>query len=235
MKNNLSHETPANICQIKICGLTHIDEALFCAESGADAIGFVFYRKSPRYVLPNQARTIIAALPRNIQTVGVFVDESFNSIAEIVMNCGLKAIQLHGNESPEDVEKLKSLGAPVIKSMYMKGDPSIERAPLYNASAYLVECEKGILPGGNAMTWKWEDAAGFGKHHPFILAGGLTPDNVLTAISTAKPDAVDVSSGVEVSPGKKDIQKVRQFIANVKKYKNNQKLRRIFHESCQQN
>jgi phosphoribosylanthranilate isomerase len=226
---NPPHNTP----QIKICGLTRMEDALACAELGADAVGFVFYKKSPRYVTPEQAGTIAAALPDRVRPVGVFVNESLDAIIDIVTFFGIRAIQLHGSEPPGYVEKLLFLKVPIIKALYLNADPSVENAFLYNASSFLVECEKGILPGGNAMKWNWKDAVDFGEHFPFILAGGLTPDNVSDAIAASKPDAVDVSSGVEFSPGKKDIQKTRAFIQNVNKASLDKPLRSIFHESIE--
>lgn len=233
MISNSNSEITIYTPQIKICGITNADEAKTCAALGADAIGFIFYPKSPRYVNPDQAIKIRAALPQHIMTVGVFVDESIDTIMDIVWMCRLDAIQLHGNESPQYVEKLIPKRIPIIKALYMKGEPPVENAFLYNATAYLVECEKGSLPGGNALTWKWEEAADFGEHFPVILAGGLSPDNVAAAVTAATPDAVDVSSGVEISPGRKDLHKVEKFIQNVKGCKLDKKLRRIFHGSNQ--
>jgi phosphoribosylanthranilate isomerase len=224
-----------NIPQIKICGMTRMEDALACADLGADAVGFVFYENSPRYMTPEHAGAIIAALPENVLPVGVFVNASIDAIVDMVTFFGIKAIQLHGNEPPRFVEDLLFLKVPIIKALYMKGEPCVENAFLYNAASYLVECEKGILPGGNAMKWNWEDAADFGEHFPFILAGGLSPDNVAEAICATKPDAVDVSSGVEASPGIKDIQKIRQFILSVKKSPVDRPLRSIFHESVESN
>ncbi len=189
--------------QIKICGLTNTEEALKTATAGADAIGLVFFKKSPRYVKPEKAKTICDALPDNVTTVGIFVNEPFNSIMDIVSTSNLRAVQLHGNEPPKFVRQLTDQGLIVIKGLYMEGQPSIAQVSTYNASAYLVECARGELPGGNAMTWNWEDAAEFGNNHPMVLAGGLSPSNVASAISKSMPDAVDVSSGVERSPGKK--------------------------------
>jgi phosphoribosylanthranilate isomerase len=231
MDNILNNDIITHTPQIKICGLTNADEAMACAELGADAIGFIFYPKSPRYVNPDLAKKICTALPKNVMTVGVFVDEAIETIIDIAMTCGLGAIQLHGAESPRFVENLIPKRIPIIKALYMKGEPSVENAFLYNAFAYLVECEKDKLPGGNALTWKWEDAADFGEHFPFILAGGLSPDNIATAIYAARPDAVDVSSGVENSPGKKEIHKVEEFILNARNCIFDKKLRRIFHGS----
>lgn len=214
--------------QIKICGLTNTDEAVKTAAAGADAIGLVFFKNSPRYVKPERAKAICAALPDDVTTVGVFVNEPFNSIMDIVSTSNLGAVQLHGNEPPKFVRRLTDQGLIVIKGLYMEGQPSIAQVSTYDASAYLVECTRGELPGGNAMTWDWEDAATFGENNPMVLAGGLSPENVASAISKSMPDAVDVSSGVERSPGKKDIHKVMQFIKAVRECVPTRELRRIF-------
>jgi len=214
--------------QIKICGLTSTDEALKCASAGADAIGLVFFKNSPRYIKPEKAKTICASLPENVTTVGVFVNEPFNSIMDIVSTSNLGAVQLHGNEPPKFVRRLTDQGLIVIKCLYMETQPSIAQVSTYQASAYLVECTRGELPGGNAMTWDWEDAAAFGDNHPMVLAGGLSPDNVASALDKSMPDAVDVSSGVERAPGKKNIHKVMQFIKAVRKCPSKRELRRIF-------
>ena len=214
--------------QIKICGLTRTDEAIKCASAGADAIGLIFFKKSPRYIKPEKAKTICASLPDNITTVGVFVNEPFNSIMDIVTTSNIGAVQLHGNEPPKFVRQLTDQGLIVIKGLYMETQPSIAQVSTYSASAYLVECTRGELPGGNAMTWNWEDAATFGENHPMVLAGGLSPENVASAINQAMPDAVDVSSGVERTPGKKDIHKVKQFIKAVRGCSPARELRRIF-------
>ncbi len=224
-------EIPIHTPQIKICGLTRKQDAVICSDLGADAVGFVFYPKSPRYVSPEQAGAIIAGLPKNIVPVGVFVNEAIEVIIDMVTFFGIKAIQLHGNESPRYVEDLLFLKIPIIKGLYMNGEPSVENAFLYNASSFLVECEKGVLPGGNAIKWNWEEAKDFGEHFPFVLAGGLCPENIAEAILAAKPDAVDVSSGVETSPGIKDFHKISRFIQNVKKTSVQKELRSIFHES----
>jgi phosphoribosylanthranilate isomerase len=214
--------------QIKICGLTSTDEAIKCASAGADAIGLVFFKKSPRYIKPEKAKIICASLPEEITTVGVFVNEPFNSIMDIVTTSNLGAVQLHGNEPPKFVRDLADQGLIVIKGLYMESQPSIAQVATYSASAYLVECATGILPGGNAMTWNWDDASGFGENYPMVLAGGLSPENVASAINRALPDAVDVSSGVERAPGKKDIHKVKQFIKAVRGCTLKRELRRIF-------
>ncbi|MBU0991492.1 MAG: phosphoribosylanthranilate isomerase [Proteobacteria bacterium] len=201
--------------QIKICGLTRTDEARKCAELGADAIGLVFFKKSPRNLDREQAREIVENLPGHVSTVGVFVNETFDFIMDHVNFCGLSAVQLHGTEPPDLVNRLMDTKLTIIKCLYMENEPFLTDADTYNASAYLVECKKGILPGGNALSWNWGRAKDFGKLHPFILAGGLTHETVRTAISEASPDAVDISSGVESSPGRKDMSKVKSFIEQV--------------------
>lgn len=205
---------PTNyIPQIKICGLTRADEAVRCAELGANAIGLIFYDKSPRYISSIQAREICKALPDSVQKIGVFVDESFDVIMEKVHTCGLTGIQLHGSERPYLIDRLIPEKLLVIKGLFVQKSPKISDVALVMASAYIVECGKGKLPGGNAMVWNWSQAFDFGKIYPFILAGGLGPANVVEAISQCFPDAVDVSSGVEISPGLKDIGKVKDFIS----------------------
>jgi len=131
METRLQHKFP----QIKICGLTSTDEALKCASAGANAIGLVFFKKSPRYITPEKAKTICASLPEDITIVGVFVNEPFNSIMDIVTTCDLGAVQLHGNEPPKFVRDLTEQGLIVIKGLYMESQPSITQVPTYNASA----------------------------------------------------------------------------------------------------
>ncbi len=214
--------------QIKICGLTKIQEAQKCAQLGADAIGMVFFKRSPRYVTREKAKAICDALPKHVAKVGVFVDEPFQSLTETAFFCRLTTVQLHGNEPPKLVRDLTAMGLNVIKALYMEHRPSVSQVGTYDAAAYLVECAQGELPGGNAMTWNWADAREFAASHPMVLAGGLSPDNVAQAISEAMPDAVDVSSGVENLPGQKDLYKVKQFITAVRSGAPERELRRIF-------
>jgi phosphoribosylanthranilate isomerase len=145
----------------------------------------------------------------------------------------LTGIQLHGMETPQLIDGLIRENLLVIKGLFVQKEPNISQVSLYKASAYLVECGKGKLPGGNAMTWDWSQAFDFGKKYPFILAGGLDPTNVVQAINQCFPDAVDVSSGVEISPGQKNIQKVKDFISAIhsvsgKYMLHKKKLRNIF-------
>jgi len=203
------------IPQIKICGLTGIDAAVQCASLGADAIGLVFHPISPRFITDDTAREICLALPGEIKKVGVFVDETFASIMQKVEKCGINAVQLHGNESPGLVDYLLKENLIIIKALFHANKPLFDDAANYNAAAFLAECGKGILPGGNALSWDWEKAKKISGKYPLILAGGLTPENVSQAVSLCLPDAVDVSSGVESAPGIKDIKKVELFISKV--------------------
>ena len=191
--------------QIKVCGLTRVEEALECVHFGADAIGCVFFQKSPRNVTIDQAKEITAAVKGRAKTIGVFVNETYDIIMEKVNYCGLSGVQLHGIETPELVSRLVREKIIVIKALFVEGSPSLEKVKDYQASAYLVECGKGILPGGNALEWDWGKAFDFGTQHPFVLAGGLNPENVCNAIEKSAPWAVDVSSGVESCPGRRNI------------------------------
>jgi len=201
--------------QIKICGLTRDDQAEACVAAGADAIGLIFYSKSPRHVSDTQGARIAAAVATKAALVGVFVDAAEDEIMARVTACRLTAVQLHGQESAALVERLKNSGLTVIKALFATRPPGFARAGDYRPAAFLVECGQGDLPGGNARAWKWADAIAIDTTFPLILAGGLAPDNVNKAIAAARPAAVDVSSGVELAPGIKDMNKVRRFISEV--------------------
>ncbi|SDT98212.1 phosphoribosylanthranilate isomerase [Desulfobacula phenolica] len=218
----LTEKLSKKIPWIKICGLTDIENALGCANLGADAIGLVFFEKSPRNVSVKRAAQISNALPDHILTIGVFVNESYEGIMEKVNACGLKGVQLHGNEPPELIDDLLKENLVVIKALFATREPFITQAPLYQkASFLLVEYGKGTLPGGNAESWDYELSLQLETNRsvetstPLVLAGGLHPDNICLAIKTAKPAAVDVSSGVEKTYGIKDLNKVNAFITRV--------------------
>ncbi|MCD4718295.1 MAG: phosphoribosylanthranilate isomerase [Desulfobacula sp.] len=212
--NKIIKQIPVKI-QVKICGLTKIDEAQKIAALGVNAIGLVFYPKSKRNIDLDTAKKIQKILPSNVSCVGVFVNESFSSIMKIVNYCNLDAVQLHGNETKEMILKLKEENFNVIKALYMEDEPNIKNAKYYGASSYLVECRPGKLPGGNAHSWDWGKTKSYKNDTPLILAGGLTPDNIKEAILSCMPDAVDISSGVEISPGHKDILKVKNLLTNM--------------------
>ncbi|MCP3940063.1 MAG: phosphoribosylanthranilate isomerase [Desulfobacteraceae bacterium] len=202
---------------IKICGLTRPDNALACVHAGADAIGLVFFDKSPRNISMEKAKAITQILPEHILTCGVFVNESFAFIMERVEKCKLRAVQLHGQESPELVKKLAKENLVVIKTLFAIRKPDFSDASLYTAASFaLIEYGKGTLPGGNAQSWDYGLSARHTTCLPLMLAGGLSCENIKKAICLAKPVAVDVSSGVEKAPGIKDIKKVKSFISQIK-------------------
>jgi len=198
--------------QVKVCGLTDPSTAVSCADLGVKAIGCVFYEKSPRFVSEALAREICSALPPSIHKVGVFVDHSFSEIMRRVAFCGLTAAQLHGNEPPELLKRLRSEGVLAIKALFAERTPGLNAAEDYRDGIFLVEQGKGSLPGGNAAEWDWGGLKEFSRNHPLILAGGLRPGNVAAAIALSQPDGVDVSTGVESSPGVKDLARVEAFM-----------------------
>lgn len=224
------HQTTDNIHtpQAKICGLTRVENALDCIALGADAIGCIFYPQSPRHVTDDEARDICRAVSSTAVTVGVFVNESFSFIMKKVQRCLLDAVQLHGQESPELVRRLRKENLKVIKTLFLSSKPTFENAKYYEPSAFLVECGCGALPGGNAVSWNWDKARHLEENYPVMLAGGLSPENVYVAVKQSTPDAVDVSSGVELSPGLKDTGRVEAFIRAVSMCALKRKTRRIF-------
>ena len=198
----------------KICGITRIEDALAAVEAGADAIGLVFYAKSPRAVTVQQARTIIAALPPFVTTVGLFVDASRCELGEILDAVPLDLLQFHGDESPAACD---GYHRPYIKALRVKpGDDIAAQVALYkNASGVLLDTYVPGVPGGTGEAFDWS-LVPVGLSKPVILAGGLTADNVAGAISRVRPYAVDVSGGVEVAKGIKDAKMIRAFIQAVK-------------------
>jgi phosphoribosylanthranilate isomerase len=199
---------------VKICGITSVEDAQAAVEAGADALGFVFYPPSPRYVTPEQASAIMRTLPPFVTTVGLFVDVSVETINTIAAQCGLDRIQLHGREPPEFCGRVVR---PVIKAFRIKNVESLLSLSSYQVAAYLLDAYvEGALPGGTGASFSWELAAQAKPDGPVILAGGLTPENVEAAIRRIRPYGVDVSTGVERAAGVKDHRKVRTFIARAK-------------------
>lgn len=200
--------------QVKICGITNVEDAQAAVEAGADALGFVFYPPSPRHVTPEQAAHIILKLPPFVTTVGLFVDVAFDTVNDLAARCGLDRIQLHGRETPAFCHQVKQ---PVIKAFRIKNAESLVHLPGYAVSAYLLDAHvEGALPGGTGASFAWELAARAKPYGPVILAGGLTPENVAAAIAQTRPYGVDVSTGVECAPGIKDHRKICEFIARAK-------------------
>ncbi len=203
--------------KIKICGITNINDALFAQECGADFLGFIFYKKSPRYILPLKAKEIIDKLDKKIKKVGVFVNESYEEILRIKKECGLDFVQLHGDEDLEFCEKFDL--SIIIKAIRVKDEINLDK---YIKLKYiLLDKFSASEYGGAGKTFDWQKAVDFCKKYKgnLFVSGGLNSSNVLDAIETLHPYAVDVSSGVEKEPGKKDCDKVREFVelVNIKK------------------
>jgi phosphoribosylanthranilate isomerase len=202
--------------RIKICGNTNLEDAILAAALGADALGFIFYPPSPRALAPEAARDIIAQLPPFVTTVGVFVDEEAATVRELAARVGLDWLQLHGQESPD---YCRSLGRRVIKGFRIKDQSSLGDLGVYRdaVQALLLDTYKKGQTGGTGESFDWQLAREARQFGPIILAGGLTPDNVALAIKTAQPQAVDVASGVEAAPGKKDPEKLQKFFAALRR------------------
>ncbi|KWT75940.1 phosphoribosylanthranilate isomerase [Candidatus Magnetominusculus xianensis] len=199
--------------RVKICGITNIKDALAAVEFGADALGFVFYAKSPRHVTPETAAGIIDCLPPFITTVGVFVDETEKEINCIRQKAGIDVVQLHGTEPPE----MTVLWSKVIKAFRIRDFTDLEPLSKFNCSAFLLDAYSEDSFGGTGKLFNWEIALEARQFGNIILSGGLNPDNIEAAIRKVSPFAVDVSSGVEAAKGKKDHAKLRQFIERAKK------------------
>lgn len=200
--------------KIKICGLTNSEDALKAAELGADYAGFIFYSQSPRCVRAEQASSIIKMLPESTKAVGVFVNQSLSEIEEVLKVCDLSAVQLHGEESPEFASKVPS---PVIKAFRIKDEASLDGVNAYDVFAYLFDSYSGNFYGG---TGKMFDLSLLAKKHfnkPVFLSGGLIPENVCSAIKEVQPYAVDVCSGTEREPGKKNHNKLSAFVNAIEK------------------
>jgi phosphoribosylanthranilate isomerase len=195
---------------IKICGITNKEDACCAAASGADALGFIFHPPSPRYVTPEIVKGIIEELPYAVITVGVFVNLDVLEVKKIVALCGLDMVQLHGAESPAFCSQFPS--AQVIKALALRSEDDLAQLRHYAVKAVLVDAFDPQRHGGTGAKADWTLAARVKKELPLILAGGLSLANIQEAIKAVSPDAVDINSGVESAPGKKDHIKVKEII-----------------------
>ena len=200
--------------RVKICGITTLDDAKAAVDFGADALGFVFFKGSPRYVTPKQAFSIIRELPCFVTTVGVFVDEKPQDIERIASRACLDIIQLHGDEQPEACRMARRM----IKAIRVKSIDSLEPLKHFRdrVSAFLLDAYAPDALGGTGLKFNWDIAVEAKQFGQIILAGGLTPENVQQAVRHVKPYGIDVSSGVERNKGRKDHQKMRLFIERAK-------------------
>jgi len=199
------------VVRVKICGITCLEDALAAANLGADAVGFVF-AASPRQVDPEAVRAIVSQLPPFVTAVGVFVNESVSRIQELRSFCRLDLVQLHGNETEKVVAQL---GSRVIKAVTV-GIETPSDVDGYGNATLLLDTYSAAAPGGTGKSFDWSLAVGVAKKRPILLAGGLTPENVVQAIKMVRPYGVDVSSGVEIGPGRKDHARIEQFIRAAK-------------------
>jgi phosphoribosylanthranilate isomerase len=199
--------------RVKICGITNLDDALGAVEAGADALGFNFYRRSPRYITPQDARRIIGRLPESVLAVGVFVNEAEpETVARMASDANLKAVQLHGDESPAYARALKNF--LVIKALRVSEDFVPERVTEYETEAILLDSFDRRERGGTGRTFDWEVARRVRELVPKLyLAGGLSVENVAEAVERVEPYAVDACSRLESAPGRKDLERVREFIS----------------------
>jgi phosphoribosylanthranilate isomerase len=199
--------------KIKICGITNVDDAKVAVAAGADALGFVLYRKSPRFVEAAVVKRIVAELPPFVMPVGVFVNEELSLVRALMDDCGLALAQLHGDEA---ASYCQDLGRPVLKALRLKDRGTFltlaEFKGRANVRGVLIDAFSNQAYGGTGQTVDWTLAQEAARSTPIVLAGGLTPANVAEAIARVHPYGVDVSSGVELSPGKKDHDKVKAFI-----------------------
>jgi len=198
---------------VKICGITRAEDAMCAVGGGADALGFVFFKDSPRYVEPEVAAKIIRALPPFVTPVGVFADADEAFVSEALSVSGVRVLQFHGSETPAFC---RSFGVPYVKGFRVRDMQSLEGIEGYDASAYLLDAYSEKELGGTGMSFNWDVAVYAKRFGPIILAGGLTPENVAQAIRQVRPYAVDVSSGIEASKGRKDHAALMRFIAEAR-------------------
>jgi phosphoribosylanthranilate isomerase len=195
---------------LKICGMTRVGDALHAVREGATAIGFVFWKGSPRYIEPERAGEIAAALPATVTTVGVFVNEPVDAIRETARVAGLRMVQLHGEETPAYMEQIDQ---PVMRAVTL--DTMVETTKTWPAdTTLLLDSTDPSRRGAGRAAVDWPRAAVITRGRRVVLAGGLTPDNIEEAIVTVRPIGVDVASGVESAPGVKDLDEVARFLAN---------------------
>jgi len=200
--------------EIKICGITRLEDALTAAECGVNALGFIFYPRSPRYLSPEKAKELINRLPPEVTRVGVFVNEAAETVKEIRTFCGLDLLQLHGDESPDYCRQFPA--SLMIRAVFPRSEEDLSLLEQYTCRAILLDSREGALYGGTGRTSNWALGSRIRECFPLILAGGLNIGNIVEAIKAVSPHAVDICSGVETAPGIKDPEKIRAIIAEVR-------------------
>jgi phosphoribosylanthranilate isomerase len=201
--------------RVKICGITQIQQAEAIAEMGATALGFICVSASPRYVEPSRIRAIADRLPDQILRVGVFANESLDTVASTVAQANLSAVQLHGSESPEFCQQLRQRlpGIELLKAFRIKTPDALAQVETYRdrVDSVLLDAYHPDQLGGTGRTLEWQRLNTFSPSQPWWLAGGLTPDNIRMALAQVRPDGIDLSSGVETAPGDKNLTKVARL------------------------
>ena len=204
--------------RVKICGMTRIDDAQCAAAAGVDALGFIFYAKSPRHIEPEAARRIIAGLPPLVDAVGVFVNEEMARVEAVVRGCGLQYAQLHGAEPPDYCRELAArAGCRVLKAIRVGPATTAAEVTPYRGAVcgFLLDTYQQEAMGGTGAVFDWARIDRLQLDHPFLLAGGLSVDNIAAALAQAQPFGVDANSGLERAPGIKDHDLIERFLALV--------------------
>lgn len=201
---------------VKICGITNLDDAQYAVQSGATALGFIFHPLSPRYIDPARVRVIVDQLPAHVITVGVFVNRDTDTIENVIDQAALDMVQLSGDE-PASI--INSIGFPTIKVFHVGPNFDMQLVIPYSADTIMFDAKSSVAYGGTGRVFDWSLIGGTNRHTPLILAGGLNPDNVIDAINAAKPDAIDLSTGLEIKPGRKDFRKIDELFHKLRETK----------------
>lgn len=202
--------------KLKVCGLTQTEQAVAIASMDVDALGFILYPRSPRYVEPEKIREMILAIPPLVKTVGVLVDEELEKVVEIYRQTGLDLMQLHGKESPEYCRELTKQGVNWIKAFRVREELDLSLLESYGSNTFLLDAWSNQGYGGTGESFNWDLAKPACERFNIILAGGITADNVGQAIRETTPYGIDLSSGVEVEPGIKSMEKLTKLLENFK-------------------
>lgn len=210
--------------RVKICGITDLQQAISIESLGVDTLGFICVKQSPRYIQEEEIKKIISVLSPLTSKVGVFVNEKINNIIRIVKNTGLTAVQLHGDENPSICQQLRELfpDREIIKAFRYKNANSLNLLSDYFPfiDTILLDAFQEGIYGGTGKKLNWQELETFRPSRPWLLAGGLTPDNVIFPLKTLQCDGIDLSSGVEITPGNKDLEKIRLLLNNLNHLKN---------------
>tara|TARA_B110000196_G_scaffold179522_1_gene153927 strand:+ start:1256 stop:1888 length:633 start_codon:yes stop_codon:yes gene_type:complete len=209
------------LIQVKICGITSLKDGLMAANYGASALGFIFYKNSPRYIAPQLLKTWISKVPRNLKKVGVFVNKDVDKVNKIAGDLNLDMVQLHGDESPEYCNQMIK---PVTKVFKVNNEFDSTVLNDYPVSAFLFDTYKKESYGGTGESFDWQSISNLDTEIPIILSGGLNAENILEGIKVVMPSAVDVNSGVESEPGVKDAEKVKYFFTRLENIEGNGEL-----------